>query len=58
MKLDLDASCVQNDPTLSSKPTPYFLLPIIIKGGKSMIVQTQTLLDSRASACFINKELV
>jgi hypothetical protein len=23
-----------------------------------MIVQTQTLLDSRASACFINKELV
>jgi hypothetical protein len=35
-----------------------FLLPIMIKGGKSMIVRTQTLFDSSASACFIDKELV
>jgi len=30
----------------------------MIKGGKSMIVQTQTLLDSGASACFNDKGLV
>jgi len=58
MKLDLNASCVQNNPTLFSKLTPYFLLPITIKGGKSMTMQTQTLLDLRASTCFIDKELV
>jgi hypothetical protein len=58
VKLDLNASCVQNNPTLFSKPTPYFLLPIIIKGGKSMTMQTQALLDLRASTCFIDKELV
>jgi hypothetical protein len=58
VKLNLDASCVQNDPTLSSKLTLSFLLPITIKGGKSMTMQTQTLLDSRAYACFIGKELI
>jgi hypothetical protein len=57
MKLDFNASCVQNGPTLSSKPTPCFLLPIMIKGGKSTIVQTQSL-NSRPSTCFIDKELV
>jgi len=30
----------------------------MIKGGKSMTMQTQALFDSRAFACFINKELV
>jgi len=30
----------------------------MIKGGKPMIVQTQTLLDLRASTCFINKRLL
>jgi hypothetical protein len=58
MRVDFNASCVQNGPTLFSKPTPYFLMPIMIKGGKSMTVRTQTLLDSRAFACFIDKGLV
>jgi hypothetical protein len=34
------------------------LLPIMIKGGKSTTMRTQTVLDSRASSCFIDKELV
>ncbi len=36
----------------------FFLLPIIIKGGKSTIVQTQAFIDLGAFACFINNELV
>jgi len=55
LRLDLDASCVQNNHTLSLEPTPCFLLPTMIKGDKSMIVQTQTLIDLRASTCFIDK---
>jgi hypothetical protein len=58
MTLDFDASCIQNCPTLSSKLEPCFLLPIMIKGGKSTTVWTQTLLHSGASTCFINKRLV
>jgi hypothetical protein len=58
MKLDLNASCVQNGPTLSSELTLYFLLPIMIKGGKSKTMQTQALLNSKAFACFIDKGLV
>ncbi len=58
VKLDLDASCIQNGPTLSLELTPCFLLPITINNGKSMIVRTQALLDSKASACFNNKKLV
>ncbi len=58
MKLNLDASCVWNGPTLSLEPTPCFLLPITIKGGKSMIVRIQPLLNSRAFACFIDNKLV
>jgi hypothetical protein len=40
------------------KPNIVFLLPIAIKGDKSMIVRTQTLIDLGASKCFINKRLV
>jgi hypothetical protein len=58
MRLDLDASCVQNNPTLSLKATPFFLLPITIKGSKSTIMQTQKLLDLGGFASFIDKELV
>jgi hypothetical protein len=58
MRLNLDTSCVQNGPTLSLKLAPYFLLPIIINSGKSMIVRTQALLDSKTSACFSDKKLV
>ncbi len=58
MTLNLDTSCIQNSPTLFSKPTPCFLLPIMIKCNKSMIMWTQTLFDLGASTCFINKELV
>ncbi len=58
MRLDLNASCIQNGPTLSSELAPCFLFSIMIKGGKSMILQTQALLDSRAFASFINKKLL
>jgi hypothetical protein len=58
MRLDLDGSYIQNGPTLFSKPTLGFLLPIMIKGGKSTTMRTQTLFDSWAFACFIDKELV
>jgi hypothetical protein len=40
------------------KPNIIFLLPIVIKGDKSMIVQTQTLINLGASTCFIDKRLV
>jgi len=30
-RLDLDASCNENGPSLSSNSTPYFLAPIIVK---------------------------
>ncbi len=55
VRLDFDASCIQNVPTLSSKPTPCFLLPIMIKGGKSTTMWTQAFLNLGASTCFINK---
>ncbi len=58
VRLDLNASCVQNGFTLSLGLAPCFLLPIMIKGGKSTTMRTQTVLDSRASSCFIDKELV
>ncbi len=58
LKLDLNPSWVQNNPTLFSKLAPCFLLPIIIKGDKSTTVWTQTFINSRAFACFIDKELV
>jgi hypothetical protein len=35
-----NASCIQNGPTLFLKLALYFMLPIMIKGGKSMIIQT------------------
>jgi len=40
MRLDLSASCTQNGPTLSPLPTPCFLLPIMIKGGKPTTMRT------------------
>jgi hypothetical protein len=57
MRLDLNASCVQNGPTCFQN-TLYFLLPIMIKGGKSTTMWTQTFLDLGASVCFIDKGLV
>jgi hypothetical protein len=53
-----NASCIQNGPTLSLKLAFYFMLPIMIKGGKLMIVRTLAPFDSGASACFIDKKLV
>jgi hypothetical protein len=58
MKLDLDTSCVQNGLNLPSNPTLGFLLPIMIKYIKSMMMETKTLLDFGAFACFINKDLM
>ncbi len=58
MKLDLDASCVQNGPNLLLDPTPRFLLPIMIKYDKSMTMKTKALFDSSAYVCFIDRELM
>jgi hypothetical protein len=58
VRLDLDASCVQNGPSLLLDPTPYFLLPIMIKYDKSTTMETKALFDFSAYACFINKELM
>jgi hypothetical protein len=58
MRLDLDVSCVQNGLTLSLNLAPCFWLPITIKGGKSISMQTQIFFDSGVFACFIDKELV
>jgi hypothetical protein len=57
-KLDLDASCNENGPSLFSDPTPCFLIPIIVKCIKFMIMEAQTFLDSSTLACFIDKDLV
>jgi len=35
VRLDFDASCIQNNLALSLEPATCFLLPITIKGGKS-----------------------
>jgi hypothetical protein len=41
VRLDVDASCIQNNPTLFFELAPCFVfLPIMIKGGKSVIVRT------------------
>ncbi len=40
------------------EPTPCFVFPIMIKGGKSTTTRTQALIDLGAFTCFINKELV
>jgi hypothetical protein len=58
VKLDSNASYVQNGPNLLLDPTPCFLLLITIKYDRSMTMEIKTLLDSSAFACFINKELV
>jgi hypothetical protein len=56
--LDLDASCNENDPNLSLDPTPYFLMPIIVKCSKLVTMEVQTFFDFGTLTCFIDKELV
>jgi len=46
-RLDLDASCSENGPNLSLDPTPCFLVPIIVKCSKLVIMEAQALLDSK-----------
>jgi hypothetical protein len=58
VKLDSEASRVQNGPNLPSNSTPCFLLPIMNKYNKSMTMEIKTLFDFGASPCFIDKELV
>jgi hypothetical protein len=57
-KLDLNASCNENGPNLSSNLMPCFLVPIIVKCGKLMTMEAQTLHDYGTSTCFIDKKLV
>jgi len=46
VRLDLDASCNENGPNLSLDPAPCFLVLIIIKCSKLVIMEAQTLLIS------------
>jgi hypothetical protein len=55
---NLDASCDENGPNLSIDPTPFFLVPIIIKCSKLVMMEAQTFFDSSASTCFMDKELM
>jgi hypothetical protein len=57
-EVDLDASCDENGPNLSSDLAPCFLVPIIIKCSKLVMMEAQTFFDSSASTCFVDKELV
>jgi hypothetical protein len=56
--LDLDASYNEYGPNLSSNLAPCFLVPIILKCSKLVIMQAQTLLDSSALACYMYKKLM
>jgi hypothetical protein len=58
MRLYLDASCNENGLSLFLDPTSYFLVPIIVKCSKLVIMEAQTFLDFDASTCFMDKELV
>ncbi len=58
IRLDLDASCNENGPSLFSNPTPCFLVPVIIKCNELVTMEAQTLLDCGASTCFMYKELM
>ncbi len=58
MRLDLDASCNENGPILSSYPTQCFLVTIIVKCRKFMMMEAQTLIDFGAPTCFMDKKLV
>jgi len=58
MRLDLSASCYENGPGLSLDPMPCFLILIIVKCNKFMMMEAQALLDSNASTCFMDKELM
>jgi hypothetical protein len=57
-RLNLDASCNENGPNLSSNPTPCFLVQIIVKCSKLMMMEARALLDFGTSTCYMDKELV
>jgi hypothetical protein len=57
-KVGPDASCNENGPNVFSNPAPCFLIPIIIKCNKLVIIEAQTFLDSNTLTCFMDKELV
>jgi hypothetical protein len=54
VKLNLDASCNKNGPTLFLDPTPCFLILIIVKCNKLVMMEAQIVLDSGASTCFMD----
>jgi hypothetical protein len=58
MRLDVDASCNENGPNLSSNLTSCFLVPTIIKWSKLVTMEAQKFLDFDALICFIEKEMV
>jgi hypothetical protein len=58
VRLDLNASCNENGPGLSLDPIPCFLILIIVKCNKLMMMEAQTLLDSNTSTCFMDEELM
>jgi hypothetical protein len=58
MSLDLDAPCNDNGPNLSLDPTPCFLVPIIVKCNKLVMMEAQAFFYFGASTCFMDKELM
>jgi hypothetical protein len=55
MRLNLDATCNENGPNLSSYPTPCLLILIIVKCNKLVTMEAQSLFDSNALTCFMDK---
>jgi hypothetical protein len=58
MRLNLDASCNENGPILSLDLMPCVLVLIIVKSSKLVTMEAQTFLNSGASTCIMDKELV
>jgi hypothetical protein len=57
-EVDLDVSRDENGPNLCLDPAPCFLVPIIIKCSKLVMMEARTFFDFGTSTCFMDKELV
>jgi hypothetical protein len=57
-RLDLDASCNENGPNLFYDPTPCFLILIIVKCNKLVMIKAQTFLNFNTLTCFMDEDLV
>jgi hypothetical protein len=57
-RLDLDASCNDNGLAYFQTQHHVFLVPIIVKCNKLVMMEAQTFLNFGASTCFMDKEVV